>query len=73
MAKAAGLIYSGFDRSAFRTGPNGSYCIAEMPTSRVAGIASIVANMSVLFSTRDWSVAGTLSTIAGAGIAAGAP
>ncbi len=50
-----------------------SSSLADMPTSKVAGIATVVANMSVIFSTRDWGVAGTLSTIAGAGIAAGAP
>lgn len=45
--------------------------LTVMPTSRVAGIATVVANMSVLFATRDWGVAGTLSTIAGAAVAAG--
>lgn len=38
----------------------------RIPTTRVAGLATFVSNMSVLFTTRDWSTAGTMSTIAGA-------
>ena len=33
---------------------------------RVAGIATLVADSAVLFTTRDWGVTGTLSTMAGA-------
>jgi len=39
--------------------------LAPLPTSQVAGLMTIVTDMSVLFSTRDWSVTGTLSTMAG--------
>jgi hypothetical protein len=33
---------------------------------RISAVITIVANASVLFSTRDWSVTGTLSTMCGA-------
>lgn len=33
---------------------------------RTAATLTILANLSVLFSTRDWSVAGTISTMTGA-------
>ena len=44
--------------------------VQPMSTQKVAGIITIVADMSVLFTTRDWSVVGTLSPIAGALVAA---
>lgn len=36
-----------------------------LSSNQIAGITIVTANTSVLFSTRDWSVAGTMSTIAG--------
>lgn len=47
----------------------GSTCI---PRTQLVGIATVVVDTSVLFTTRDWSVAGTLSAIAG-GVAMSAP
>lgn len=46
--------------------------VREISSRRIVYIVILVADFSVLFTTRDWSVAGTLSTIAGAlaGIAA---
>jgi hypothetical protein len=44
--------------------------VRPMSTQKVAGIITIVADMSVLFTTRDWSVVGTLSPMAGALVAA---
>lgn len=43
---------------------------STLSKSRLAAVISIVINSSVLFTTRDWSVTGTLSTMAGAMIAA---
>lgn len=37
-----------------------------MSREKVAGIMTVVADTTVMFTTRDWGVAGTLSTIAGA-------
>jgi hypothetical protein len=42
----------------------------QVTTTKVAGALTVVADLSVLFSTRDWSVTGTLSTMAGALVAA---
>jgi hypothetical protein len=36
-----------------------------LSTNQIAGLATLIANTTVLFSTRDWSVAGTMSTMAG--------
>ena len=36
-----------------------------IPSAQVAGLMTILTDTSVLFTTRDWSVAGTMSTIAG--------
>lgn len=44
----------------------------EMSATRIAAALTVVSNSSVLFTTRDWSVAGTLSTMAGALAAAAA-
>lgn len=38
----------------------------QIPANKIAAVITIVANISVLFTTRDWSVTGTLSTMAGA-------
>ena len=38
----------------------------ETSVRRLAGLLTIVSNSSVLFTTRDWSVAGTTSTMCGA-------
>lgn len=43
----------------------------EISANRIAATITIVANISVLFTTRDWSVAGTLSTMTGALVAIG--
>ena len=40
--------------------------------TQLVGVATVVSDITVMFSTRDWGVAGTLSTIAG-GIAMSAP
>lgn len=34
--------------------------------TQLVGVATVVSDVTVMFSTRDWGVAGTLSTIAGA-------
>ena len=34
-------------------------------SARLSGLATLVSNCSVLFSTRDWGIAGTISTMAG--------
>lgn len=34
--------------------------------TQIVGVATVVSDVTVMFSTRDWGVAGTLSTIAGA-------
>lgn len=49
--------------------------VVGMPTfaaTQIVGIVTLVADTSVLFTTRDWGVAGTFSTIAGAMAAASA-
>jgi hypothetical protein len=43
------------------------------PVQRIAGIATMVANSAVMFTTRDWGVAGTISTMAGAIVASAKP
>lgn len=40
-----------------------------MSTNKIAGIMTVVIDMSALFTTRDWNVVGTLSTVAGALVA----
>jgi hypothetical protein len=40
--------------------------LRSFPANRLAGILTIVADSTVMFTTRDWGVAGTLSTMAGA-------
>ena len=42
----------------------------NIPTAQLAAAITVVADISVLFTTRDWGVTGTISTIAGASIAA---
>ncbi|WP_156894057.1 hypothetical protein [Erythrobacter cryptus] len=37
-----------------------------LSVNKIAGVMTIVMDMSVLYTTRDWSVAGLMSTIAGA-------
>ncbi|MFY0398923.1 hypothetical protein [Brevundimonas naejangsanensis] len=44
----------------------------DVSRTQVVGIATVVSDATVLFSTRDWGVAGTLSTIAG-GLAMSSP
>lgn len=39
---------------------------APLSTTRLAGVMTIVLDFSALFTTRDWSVAGFMSTVAGA-------
>lgn len=39
---------------------------ANLSTSQITGLTIILANVSTLFTTRDWSAAGTISAIAGA-------
>ena len=41
----------------------------EITVRRVVGVTTIVSNVSVLFTTRDWTVAGVISAMAGAAIA----
>lgn len=53
----------------FRKAPTSDFLNKPVETKKAAGILTIVANMSVLYSTRDWSVTGVLSTLAGAAIA----
>lgn len=38
----------------------------DLSATRIAAAMTVVCNISVLFTTRDWSVTGTLSTMAGA-------
>ena len=38
----------------------------QISSARIAAAITIVSDISILFTTRDWSVTGTLSTIAGA-------
>jgi hypothetical protein len=42
-----------------------SRSVQELSKSQVIGLAIVVANTSVLFTTRDWSAAGTMSAISG--------
>lgn len=42
----------------------------QISTTRIAAAMTVVADMSVMLTTRDWGVAGTLSTMAGATAAA---
>jgi len=37
----------------------------ELPKERVVGLFTVISNTSVLFTTRDWGVAGTISTMCG--------
>ena len=46
-----------------------SFLDRHVTTGQIAGAFTIVADISVIFTTRDWSVAGTLSTMAGAAMA----
>jgi hypothetical protein len=46
--------------------------LTPFSSQQVIGIVTLVANLSVLHTTRDWGVAGTLSTMAGALAAANA-
>lgn len=45
---------------------------ASVSKTQVVGLATVVSDVTVMFSTRDWGVAGTCSTIAG-GLAMSAP
>ncbi len=47
-------------------GPSSLLKANRISSSRISASIVIIADCSVLFSTRDWSVAGTLSTLAGA-------
>jgi len=38
----------------------------HVPKNQIVGVATLVSDVTVMFSTRDWGVAGTLSTMAGA-------
>jgi hypothetical protein len=40
--------------------------VEPMEPSRLAGLATLIADTSVLYTTRDWSTAGTMSAMAGA-------
>jgi hypothetical protein len=40
--------------------------VREISSTRIVCIVTLVADLSILFTTRDWSVVGTLSSIAGA-------
>lgn len=42
---------------------------SPISSHKITGLMTVVADMSVLFTTRDWGVTGTLSTMAG-GLAA---
>lgn len=44
--------------------------VKPMSTNKIAGIMTVVIDMLALFTTRDWNVVGTLSTVAGALVAA---
>lgn len=44
--------------------------VKPMSTSKIVGIMTVVIDMSALFTTRDWNVVGTLSTVAGGLVAA---
>lgn len=44
----------------------GEPMVATFDRDRVAGALTLVANSSVMFGTRDWNVAGTISAMAGA-------
>lgn len=50
----------------------GSFGGIDISRTQVVGIATVVSDVTVMFSTRDWGVAGTLSTVAG-GLAMSAP
>ncbi|MBS0269150.1 MAG: hypothetical protein JSS54_09245 [Proteobacteria bacterium] len=39
--------------------------VREFPKDRVVGLFTMVSNTSILFTTRDWGVAGTISTLCG--------
>ncbi|MEH6827237.1 hypothetical protein [Parasphingorhabdus sp.] len=39
--------------------------LEPLKSSQLAGLATLIADSSVLFTTRDWSVAGTMSAMAG--------
>jgi hypothetical protein len=41
---------------------------SSLSTNQVAGLAIVVSNLSVLFTTRDWSAAGTMSAISGGSV-----
>ena len=58
-----------FARESRRRGTEG----LRVSRERLVGTATIVSDLSVMFTTRDWSVAGTLSTMAGALIMATTP
>lgn len=58
---------------ALRKGALSDVGIPSFSGQRIAGVVTLVANTSVLFTTRDWGVAGTLSTIAGAVAISAAP
>jgi hypothetical protein len=42
----------------------------QISTTRIAAAMTVIADMSVLLTTRDWGIAGTISTVAGATVAA---
>ncbi len=44
---------------------------SKLSAVQIAGLMTVITDISVLFTTRDWGVAGTMSTIAGAFAAAG--
>jgi len=66
MPLSKGSVKKGVDEIFIR-GLKGMRCVSA---ARISAAVTIVANVSVLFSTRDWSVTGTLSTMCGAVAAA---
>jgi hypothetical protein len=44
--------------------------VKPMSANKIAGVMTVVIDMSALFTTRDWNVVGTMSTVAGALVAA---
>ena len=56
---------------ALQSARNSGVGLPTFPAQQVIGIVTLVADSAVLFTTRDWGVAGTFSTIAGAIAASG--
>lgn len=61
---SSGQIRRGFISLAERL--SGSLGGIHVSKAQIVGVATVVSDVTVMFSTRDWGVAGTLSTITGA-------